>query len=87
MSTRPSNYQFPKKCAFTSPANGAGLDAGGGPRPFYTAARRLIGRRRSEVRSLLVCGLLSLPSAYDPQDGVNPEPDRPLSRRSNSNGA
>jgi hypothetical protein len=55
-SRTPENLQddtFSKKCALTSPANVAGLDAGGPTRPFYTAAR-LIGRRGAEVRRLVV---------------------------------
>jgi hypothetical protein len=64
---------FSKKCALTSPANGASLDTGGPPVLLYSRSR-LIGRRRAEVRSLLVCAFLSLPSAYDPQDDANPSP-------------
>jgi hypothetical protein len=65
-----------KKCALTSPASGAGLD-GGAPPVLFIQRSRLIGRRRADVRSLVVCAFLNLLYAYDPQDGANLEPDRP----------
>jgi hypothetical protein len=65
---------FSKKCAFTSPANGAGFDIGGGPTRPFIQPLEADWSRRAEVRSLLVCAFLSLPPAYEFEKGVQVTP-------------
>jgi hypothetical protein len=62
---------FSKKCALTSPANVAGLDAGG-PHPSFLYSREADWSQTR--RGAAPCRFLSLPSAYDPQDAPTLSP-------------